>query len=152
MNKRITWTTAVQLTIFVSIMSAMAGMGLIRASIVLAPPIAGYTLLFYIGIFLLPPLITFVVYIRRHPEGKRQVIALLPIFAGVIFCCYITLIAPSFYQDVQCRVEERNGMLVRLDCQCVLAPSGSPIQQPCTAEQWLPIPLMRLVEEPSAPY
>ncbi len=112
-----------------------------------ASPIASYTIYFYLAIVLLPPLATFFIYVRRHPVGQRKPLVVLLVFASVMICFYLTLLSPAFYNDIQCQVRERTGLMVRLDCQCEYAPSGSTILEPCAAEQWWPIPLMRLAQE-----
>jgi hypothetical protein len=39
------------------------------------------------------------------------------------------------------------GLMVRLDYQCKQKASGGTVRMPCVAEQWWPMPLMRLVKE-----
>ena len=146
-NQKITWKATGLWTMLTLFLSALTGIVLIRQRIVLAPPIAAYPLYFYLAIFLLPSLVTFVACVRRHPVGQRKTLVMLPVFASVILCFYLTLIGPVFYNDIQCQTGERTGLRVQLDCQCEHVPSGSPIQEPCVAEQWRPIPLMRLVKE-----
>lgn len=146
-NKKITWKAAGQWTLLTLFLSALTGIGLMRQRIFLAPPVASYTIYFYLTIVLLPPLVTFVICVRRHPVGQRTMLVMLPVFASVMLCFYLTLIGPASYNDIQCQTGEHTGLVVRLDCQCENAPSGSPVQEPCMAEQWRPIPLMRLVKE-----
>jgi len=148
-NQKITWKATGLWTMLTLFLSALTGIVLIRQRIVLAPPIAAYTLYFYLAILLLPSLATFVACVRRHPVGQRKMLVILPVFASVMLCFYLTLIGPAFYNDIQCQTGERTELKVRLDCQCEHAPSGSPVQEPCVAEQWQPIPLMRLVKETS---
>lgn len=146
-NQKITWQATGQWTLLTLFLSALTGIGLIRQRIVLAPPIASYTIYFYLAIVLLPSLATFVVCVRRHPLGQRKMLVVLPVFVSMMICFYLTLIGPAFYNDIQCQTQEPTGLLVRLDCQCDHAPSGSTLRKPCVAEQWWPIPLMRLVKE-----
>ena len=146
-NQTITWKATGLWTMLTLFLSALAGIVLMRLRIVLAPPIAAYTIFFYLAIVLLPSLVTFVVCTRRHPTGERKMLVLLPVFASVMLCCYLVLIGPGFYDDIQCQGGEDTRSIARLDCQCEYAPSGSPVQVPCVAEQWRPIPLMRLIKE-----
>jgi len=146
-NQKITWNATGLWTMLTLFLSALAGIGLMSQRIVLSPPIAAYTIYFYLAIALLPPLATFVVCVRRHPVGRRKMLVMLPIFASVMLCFYLTLLGPAFYDDIQCKAVEHAGSMVRLECQCEYAPSGSPVQEPCVAEQWWSLPLMRLVDE-----
>ena len=146
-NQEITWKTTGQWIMLTLFLNALAGIGLIGQRIVLAPPFASYTMLFYLAIVLFPSLTVFIVFVRRHPVGPRKMLVALPVFVSVMMCCYLTLVAPSFYNDIQCQTGEQIGSMVRLDCQCEHAPSGTMIQEPCVAEKWRFIPLMRLVKE-----
>jgi len=146
-NQKLTWKATGLWTMLTLFLSALIGIGLMRQRIFLAPPIAAYTIYFYLAIVLLPSLATFVVCVFRHPVGQRKMLVMLPVFASVMICFYLTLIGPASYNDIQCQTGEHTGLVVHLDCQCEYAPSGSPVQDPCVAEQWWPVPLIRLVKE-----
>lgn len=147
-DQKITWNRTGLWTMLMLFMSVLAGIVLMGQRIFLAPPIASYTIYFYLVIVLLPSLVTFVVCVRRHPTGEQnKVLVMLSVFATVMVCFYLVLLGPAFYDDIQCQVREQSGSIVLLDCQCEHAPSGSPVQEPCIAEKWQFIPLMRLVKE-----
>ena len=146
-NKKMTWRTVGARTLFTLFLSILAGIVLMGRRVFLAPPIASYTIYFYLGVVLLPSLVVFVVLARRHPTGSKAVLVILPILTGVMTCFYFVLIGPAFYANIQCQPYERTGVIVRLDCQCEYNVSGGTAQSTCTAEQFWPIPLIRLVEE-----
>jgi len=136
------WTMS---TLFLSV---LVGIILMGQGIVLSPPIASYTIYFYLAIVLFPSLAIFVIHARRHPTGEqKKVLVMLSVFASVVVCFYLVLLSPAFYDDIQCQVREQSGSMVLLDCQCEHAPSGSLVQEACIAEKWQFIPLMRLVKE-----
>jgi len=139
-NKTGLWT---MLTLFLSI---LVGIVLMGQGIVLSPPISPYTIYFYLAIVLLPSITVFIICIRRHPMNQPKTLVMLSVFASVMVCFYLVLLSPAFYDDIQCQVREQSGSMVLLDCQCERAPSGSPVQEPCIAEKWQFIPLMRLVK------
>ncbi len=145
-NQKITWNATGLWTMLTFFLSVLAGIGLMRQKIVLSPPIASYTIYFYLAVVLFPSLATFIICVRRHPVGQQTMLVVLPVFVSVMICFYLTLLSPAFYDDIQCQTGEHTRLIVRLDCQCEHAPSGSTVQEPCVAEQWWPIPLMRLVK------
>lgn len=146
-KQKITWKKTGTWTLFTLFLSILAGIVLMGQRVVLAPPIASYTIYFYLAVVILPSLVVFVVFVRRRPEGPRVTLVLIPILASVMICFYFVLLGPAFYVDIQCQPKEKTGLIVRLDCQCEHAVSAGTAQAPCVAEQLWPMPLMRLVEE-----
>jgi len=146
-NQKMTWRTTGAWTLFTLFLSILAGIVLMGRKIFLSPPIASYTIYFYLTVVLLPTLIVFAVCVRRGPVGSRVTLVVLPIFASVLICFYLVLLGPAFYADIQCQSEERTRLIVRLDCQCEYNASGGTAQVSCVAEQLWPIPLIRLIEE-----
>ena len=146
-KQKLTWHTAGNWSLFTLVLSILAGIVLMGRRVFLTPPMASYTIYFYLGIVLLPALTVFVVFARRRPTGSQTMLIVLPILVSVMTCFYFVLIAPAFYVDIQCQSKEQTGLLVRLDCQCEYNTSAGTAQAACTAEQLRPIPLMRLIGE-----
>ena len=142
-EQKITWRRAGTWTFFTLFLSILAGIVLMGQRMVLAPPIASYTIYFYLAVVILPSLVVFVVFARRDPTGSKVTLVMLPIFASVMICFYFVLIGPAFYVDIQCQPEAQTGLIVHLDCQCEYAVSAGTAQAPCVAEQLWPMPLMR---------
>ena len=113
----------------------------------LAPPMAATTFYFYMAVGSLPALITFLVGAWARPTGKRAMLLALPIFGSVIFVFYLVLIGPGFYTDIQCQVASSSRLVSHLDCSCELETSSGKALVKCSADQLVPLPLIRLVEE-----
>jgi len=148
MDKQIpTWHMTGARTLLTLFLSILAGIILMGRRVFLSPPIASYTLYFYLAVVILPSLIVFTLHARRRPAGSRTMLIILPILAVVLICFYITLIGPAFYVDIQCQRAEQTLLIARLDCQCEYAVSGGTTQAPCAAKQLWPVPLIWLIEE-----
>ena len=146
-KQKVTWRTTGVWTLLTLFLSILAGIILMGRRVFLTPPIAAYTIYFYLGVVLLPALVVFVVFARRRPTGSRMMLIALPIFASLMACFYFVLIGPAFYVDIQCQSQEQMGLIVHLDCQCEYNTSGGKAQVACVADQIKPIPLMWLIEE-----
>lgn len=146
-NKFLTWKTAGAWTLTAVFLSILAGIVLIRQRVFLVPPLVPYTIYFYVAIVLVPAFGVFFLCFIQRPVGSRKMLITLPIFVSVMLCCYITLIGPAFYTNIQCFSPAQSAFLVQQECQCESAPSGSIIQTSCVVERWWPLPLMRLVKE-----
>ena len=146
-KQKLTWHTAGNWSLFTLVLSILAGIVLMGRGVFLSPPVASYTIYFYLGVVILPVSVVFTVFARRRPTGSRTMLVVLPILAVVMICFYLTLIGPAFYTDIQCQRVGQEGLLVRLDCQCEYAFSGGTKQAPCVAKQLWPVPLIRLIEE-----
>jgi hypothetical protein len=149
-RRKLTWNKVGGLTLAVLVLSALAGVWLMRERIFLAPPLAGSTAGFYLAFPVLLALITFIaISVRVRPGGSCIMLIALPVFAGVIFVVYLALIGPGIYSDVQCQAAP--GAPRRLDCRCLSeGTSGSSLDK-CVADDLAPLPLIRLVEERFGP-
>jgi hypothetical protein len=135
------------LTLAVLIICALVGVWMMRQRVFLAPPMAASTPYFYMAVVLLPALITFLVGVGARPTGKRIMLAALPIFGGVIFVIYLVLIGPGFYTDIQCQAASGSRSARRLDCSCRFEATSGKALVKCSADELVPLPLIRLVEE-----
>ena len=146
-KQNVTWRRAGAWTFFTLFLSILAGIVLMGQRVFLAPPLAGYTVYFYLAVVILPSAVVFTVFARRRPSGSKATLVVLPILASLMVCFYLVLIGPAIYVDIQCQAEERTGLIVRLDCQCEYNTSSGTAQAACVAEKLRPIPLMRLAGE-----
>jgi hypothetical protein len=146
-NRKLTWNRACGLTLAVLILCVLVGVWMMGQRVFLAPPMAASTPYFYMAVGSLPALITFLVSVWARPTGKRIMLLALSIFGSVIFVIYLALIGPGFYTDIQCQVASGSRSASRLDCSCLLETSSGKALVKCPADELVPLPLIRLVEE-----
>jgi len=114
----LTWRKVAAFVLIILLASVFLGIWLASMRICLIPSLFRFTGLFYAGLGLIPAVIVLIICITKHPSGNRLWLILVPLLSFVLFCFYLTLIAPAFYSQIECQPAVYSGLMVHQDCTC----------------------------------
>ncbi len=130
----------------VFVASCFLGAWLMGQRIFIAPPWAAYSADLYWLIALLPPLVAFIAFTMRRPQGNTVILAPLLGFAVIGFCVYLAIIGPGLYTDVRCEAQpsRAEGLLT---CTCFEETEHGSGSFECLAIRSPGLPFIRIMRE-----
>ncbi len=145
-RSQLTWRMASLWTAIVFVVSSILGAWLLGQRIFLAPPWAAYSADLYWLIALLPPLVAFIVFALRRPQGNTVILAPLLGFTVIGFFMYLAIIGPGLYTDIHCEAQPSRAQGL-LTCACFEETEHGSGSFECLAVRLPGLPFIRIVRE-----